>query len=193
MNLDMTDSMGPGELVLHMHNPLYTYDEYLICIGLGPSISSVICKICRTVVRHIQVHLYTHLINMMKHGFNEERSMEHSCNFLLMPACIGSYVDDAFQMTHPRKTMALMHHVCNLAPISKENKRCTLQHMHSTIVESVLRLHGKTPIFLLFVHSCEWLKHMHVYVLSDGELSLGMSITKPSVYPFHATLTSLPF
>ena len=40
----MTDSMGPGKLVRHMQNLLYTYDEYLICIGLGPSISSVICK-----------------------------------------------------------------------------------------------------------------------------------------------------
>ena len=44
MNLDMTDSMGPGKLVRHMQNPSYTYDKYLICIGLGPSISSVICK-----------------------------------------------------------------------------------------------------------------------------------------------------
>ena len=44
VNLDMTDSMGPGKLVRHMQNPSYTYDEYLICIGLGPSISSVICK-----------------------------------------------------------------------------------------------------------------------------------------------------
>ena len=42
VNLDMTDSMGPGKLVRHMQNPSYTYDEYLICIGLGPSISSVI-------------------------------------------------------------------------------------------------------------------------------------------------------
>ena len=40
----MTDSMGPGKLVRHMQNPSYTYAEYLICIGLGPSISSVICK-----------------------------------------------------------------------------------------------------------------------------------------------------
>ena len=40
----MTDSMGPGKLVCHMQNPSYIYDEYLICIGLGPSISSVICK-----------------------------------------------------------------------------------------------------------------------------------------------------
>ena len=40
----MTDSMGPGKLVRHMQNLSYTYDEYLICIGLGPSISSVICK-----------------------------------------------------------------------------------------------------------------------------------------------------
>ena len=44
MNLDMTDSMGPGKLVPHMQNPSYTYDEYLICIGLGPSILSVVCK-----------------------------------------------------------------------------------------------------------------------------------------------------
>ena len=44
VNLNITDSMGPGKLVRHMQNPLYTYDEYLICIGLGPSISSVICK-----------------------------------------------------------------------------------------------------------------------------------------------------
>ena len=44
VNLDMTDSMGPGKLVRHMQNPSYTYDEYLICIVLGPSISSVICK-----------------------------------------------------------------------------------------------------------------------------------------------------
>ena len=41
VNLDMTDSMGPGKLVRHMQNLSY---EYFICIGLGPSISSVICK-----------------------------------------------------------------------------------------------------------------------------------------------------
>ena len=40
----MTDSMGPGKLVRHMHNLSYTYDVCLICIGLGPSKSSVICK-----------------------------------------------------------------------------------------------------------------------------------------------------
>ena len=44
VNLDMTDSMGPGKLVRHMQNPSYTYDEYLVCIGLGPTIQSVICK-----------------------------------------------------------------------------------------------------------------------------------------------------
>ena len=44
VNLDMTDSMGPGKLVRHMQNLLYTYDEFLICIGLGPSILSVICE-----------------------------------------------------------------------------------------------------------------------------------------------------
>ena len=35
---------GTRKLVRHMQNLSYTYDEYLICIGLGPSISSVICK-----------------------------------------------------------------------------------------------------------------------------------------------------
>ena len=40
----MTDSMGPGKLVRHMQNLSYTYDEYLICIGLGPSILSFVCK-----------------------------------------------------------------------------------------------------------------------------------------------------
>ena len=40
----MTDSMGPGKLVRHMQNLSYTYDEYLICTGLGPSLWSVICK-----------------------------------------------------------------------------------------------------------------------------------------------------
>ena len=40
----MTDSMGPGKLVRHMQNTSYTYDTYLICMGLGPSISSVIDK-----------------------------------------------------------------------------------------------------------------------------------------------------
>ena len=44
VNLDMTDSTGPGKLIRHMQNLSYTYDKYLICIGLGPSISSVICK-----------------------------------------------------------------------------------------------------------------------------------------------------
>ena len=42
VNLDMTDSMGPGKSVCHMQNLSYTYDTYLICMGLGPSISSVI-------------------------------------------------------------------------------------------------------------------------------------------------------
>ena len=40
----MTDSMGPGKLVHHMQNLSYTYDEYLIYMGLGPSIWSVIDK-----------------------------------------------------------------------------------------------------------------------------------------------------
>ena len=44
VNLDMTDSLGPEKLVRHMQNLSYTYDKYLICIGLGPSILSVICK-----------------------------------------------------------------------------------------------------------------------------------------------------
>ena len=43
-NLDMTDSIGPEKMVRHMQNPSYKYDTYLICMGLGPSILSVINK-----------------------------------------------------------------------------------------------------------------------------------------------------
>ena len=53
----------------------------------------------------------------------------------------GSYVDDAI------KTVAHVHHVRNLAPVSKEIKWCTSQHMHITIVETVHRLHSKTHIY----------------------------------------------
>ena len=42
--LDMTDSMGPGKLICHMQNLFYTYGTYLTCMGLGPSISSVLDK-----------------------------------------------------------------------------------------------------------------------------------------------------
>ena len=44
VNLYMMDSMGPGKLDHHLQNLLYTYNEYLIYIGLGPIIASVICK-----------------------------------------------------------------------------------------------------------------------------------------------------
>ena len=57
--------------------------------------------------------------------------------------------------------MTRVYHVRNLAPVSKENKRCTSQHTHITIVELVHRLHGKTRIFLFFVRSRGWLKHIH--------------------------------
>ena len=40
----MTDSIGLGKLVRHMQDPSYAYDTYLICMGLGPCISSVIDK-----------------------------------------------------------------------------------------------------------------------------------------------------
>ena len=43
-NFDMTDSMGLGNLVRHMQNLSYIYDTYMICMGLAPSISSVIEK-----------------------------------------------------------------------------------------------------------------------------------------------------
>ena len=42
--LHMMDSMGPGKLVCHMQSLSYTYDTLLICMALGPSISSVIGK-----------------------------------------------------------------------------------------------------------------------------------------------------
>ena len=44
VNLDMTDSTGTGKLVRHMQNLSYAYDTYLKCMGLGPSILSVIDK-----------------------------------------------------------------------------------------------------------------------------------------------------
>ena len=40
------------------------------------------------------------------------------------------------------------------------------------------RLHGIRGIFFFFVRYREWLKHIHVYVLRDRELGLGMSMTK---------------
>ena len=43
-NLHVADSMGPEKLVRYVQSLLYTYDTYLICMGLGPSISSVIAK-----------------------------------------------------------------------------------------------------------------------------------------------------
>ena len=50
--------------VLVLQNPSYTYDESLIFIGLGPSISSVICKIrhmhITDSVRHMQVCMLLH-------------------------------------------------------------------------------------------------------------------------------------
>ena len=36
--------MGPEKLVRYVQSLLYTYYTYLICMGLGPSISSVIAK-----------------------------------------------------------------------------------------------------------------------------------------------------
>ena len=62
VNLDMTDSMGPGKLVCHIQNPSYTYDEYLICIGLGQAYCPSYAEIRRSVVRHIQVHLWLLLL-----------------------------------------------------------------------------------------------------------------------------------
>ena len=32
VNLDISDSMGPGKLVRHMQNLSYTYDKYLILV-----------------------------------------------------------------------------------------------------------------------------------------------------------------
>ena len=56
-NLDMTDSMEPGKLVRHMQNLSYTctYDKYL---DWDQAYCPSYAKICRTVFRHIQVHLY---------------------------------------------------------------------------------------------------------------------------------------
>ena len=65
-NFDMTDSMGPGKLVRHMQNPSYTYDTYLICMGLGLCTSSIIDKNLLysglsypSLPVYIRLHLYT--------------------------------------------------------------------------------------------------------------------------------------
>ena len=47
--------------------------------------------------------------------------------------------------------MAHMYHIPNLAPVSKENKRCTSQHTHITIVEFLKGHHFKASIFYIFV------------------------------------------
>ena len=92
--------------------------------------------------------------NMMTHGFDDEQSSEHSCNILLMvPAYMywELYVDDASNDAHVPLFLfsTEVHHIHNLASVSKENKWCTSQHAYITIVELVHRLHGKTHIFLL--------------------------------------------
>ena len=62
VNLDMTDSMGPGKLVCHMQNPSYTYD---VCTNTcyasdwDQAYRPSYAKICCTVARPFQVHLYT--------------------------------------------------------------------------------------------------------------------------------------
>ena len=64
VNLDMTDSMGPGKLVrdmqirrIHMTNTWYASDWDQ---AYRPSYA----KTCHTVVRHTQVHLYNDLPDM---------------------------------------------------------------------------------------------------------------------------------
>ena len=72
-----------------------------------------------------------------------------------MPACIANYVVNADG--NNGAPFSRMH----LAPVSKENKRCTSQDTHITIVELVHRLLGKTRIFPFFVRNGGWLKHIH--------------------------------
>ena len=127
-------------------------------------------SLVKSIVRpYIKIHIGS---NMIKHGFDDERSSEHSCNILLMvPACIGSYVDNA-------KNSGVRASRTRSSARFTKNKRCTSQHTHINIVILVHRLRDKTRIFLLFIHSREWLKHIHAYVLWDRERGLGMSIIK---------------
>ena len=72
-------------------------------------------------------------------------------------------------LVNVEKKTARVYHARNLAPVSKENKRCTSQHTHIIIVELVHRLHGKTHIFLFFVCNRGWLKHIHCsYFVGQG-------------------------
>ena len=59
----MTDSMGPGKLVRHMKNPLYTYTNTWYASDWDQAYRPSYEKIRRKVVRHIQVHLYSYFYN----------------------------------------------------------------------------------------------------------------------------------
>ena len=58
----MTDSMGPEKLVRHMQNPPYTIHmmNTWYASDWDQAYRPSYAKICHTVVRHIQVHLYLH-------------------------------------------------------------------------------------------------------------------------------------
>ena len=86
VNLDMTDSMGPGKLVRHMQNLSYTYDTYLICMGLGPSILSVIDKSLSYSGPSYPSSPVSQLLNYLLHAFV-------SCKCQALPSCVFGFVN----------------------------------------------------------------------------------------------------
>ena len=106
-----------------------------------------------------------------------------------MPSCIASYVVNV----EKKMGRARVSHTQFGASPSKENKRCTSQHMHITIVELVHRLHGKTRIFLFFVRNRGWLKHIHSLYLVGQRTGPGNGLNKAQCLPISCDFTSLPF
>ena len=105
VNLDMTDSMGPGKLVRHVQNLSYTYDEYLICIGLGPSISSVIFR--NLSYSGPSYPKFTCIQNDVLHSFeqNTERIMQMLQKYKFVPIDLNN--DFAFHNSMHRIKIAL--------------------------------------------------------------------------------------
>ena len=138
VNLDMTDSMGPGNLVRHMQNPSYTCDEYLICIGLGPSISSVICKICHMhmtdSVCHMQVCMLLHWGPHLM-GIKVKTAKEYAWLDFYVFVCYANYQTVQTECCPAERNSA---HVLVLAGISRLQDTC-LSGIHNTnyIVKSI--------------------------------------------------------
>ena len=82
-----------------------------------------------------------------------------------------------------KKTMARVYHIRNLAPVPKENKRCTSQQTPISIAELVHRFHGIMRIFLFFVLNRGWLKHIHSLYFVEQRTGPGNEHNKAQCLP----------